>query len=439
MLLIVAVAPAASAHNSLVSSEPANGAAPTTRPSRVVLIFAKDVDLPTLTVRIATTVRSTELQLRADENPKAAVMDIPDWVAGPVTLQWKLVGVDGHTVRGTLRFTVGAPGPSVLGASADVIASTPVITARDDAGADGASTLDANSSSTRGSASTSLVRSIGTWLLRVVSYLTLFALVGILITSAFVWSPALSDPVLRRVIGIAFPALLVTTVVQLAVLVFNIGGDAAFDSAMGTYLGQSLVARLVLVLFLGACLYPNSHIEGDDRATLGAILVVLILGAWAWGGHARSLRWYQLGLTMDAIHQAAAIAWISGLAIVGLRTLTQARPREAQHAMIRFSVLASVSVTALAASGVIQMVRIEGSLAALINGTHGRLTLAKLVAVAAMLALGNLNRNRVKRLRHTPTASTRRALRRAITNEAALGIAVIAITAALVVAAPGSS
>jgi putative copper export protein len=77
-----------------------------------------------------------------------------------------------------------------------------------------------------------------------------------------------------------------------------------------------------------------------------------------------------------------------------------------------------------------------------VSSDHGRILLLKLVVLAGMLALADRNRRRVRsrfRSSEAATPTVRGALRRAMGAEAALGMAVLAITAALVVTAPNVS
>ena len=95
----------------------------------------------------------------------------------------------------------------------------------------------------------------------------------------------------------------------------------------------------------------------------------------------------------------------------------------------------------LAATGVVQTVRLTGSPARLLDGDHGRYLVVKLVALAAMLALANANRRRLGRqIRAAPEHQRDDVspLRRTVLAEFAIGVAIIAITALMVVSPPAS-
>lgn len=120
--------------------------------------------------------------------------------------------------------------------------------------------------------------------------------------------------------------------------------------------------------------------------------------------------------------------------------------------MLRFSRIAFAAVATLAITGVTQAVRLLPAPAALAVTAFGRLLLLKLALVALMIALGALARRRIRR-RSAPTvervavesrngartsvlerpvqpAGDR--LRRGLVAELALGVAILALTSALV-------
>jgi copper transport protein len=122
-----------------------------------------------------------------------------------------------------------------------------------------------------------------------------------------------------------------------------------------------------------------------------------------------------LAVPSDIIHLTAIAIWIGGL--VTLVTLVLRRPdssadprkagrrryqaatAEAALAVSRFSPIALGCVVAIVATGTYQAWRGVGTWGALFGTTYGRLLLAKIVAMCVLLALGNLARQRVKRLR----------------------------------------
>jgi copper transport protein len=143
----------------------------------------------------------------------------------------------------------------------------------------------------------------------------------------------------------------------------------------------------------------------------------------------------------DVAHHAAAAAWIAGLAIVGWIVIPKMATDVLVPAVRRFSRVAAISVAVLVATGLVQTVRLVGDPTDLLVSDHGRYLAVKVLVLAAMLAIANANRRRVNR-RLDDTAGLGRhvgALRRAVLAEFAIGLVIVAITAAMVVSPPSTT
>jgi copper transport protein len=186
--------------------------------------------------------------------------------------------------------------------------------------------------------------------------------------------------------------------------------------------GRALGARLLLVV---AALIAFSVILGSlstaNRrgrlviAVTWAALAIGLASTWALSDHAGTGIQVPLAVPSDIIHLTAIAVWMGGL--VTLVTIVLRRPdspadsrkserrryqaatAEAARAVSRFSPIALGCVSAIVATGTYQAWRGVGSWAALFETTYGRLLLVKIAAVCALVALGNLARQRVQRLR----------------------------------------
>lgn len=107
----------------------------------------------------------------------------------------------------------------------------------------------------------------------------------------------------------------------------------------------------------------------------------------------------------------------------------------------RFSRVAAISVATLVTTGLVQSVRLIGSPMDLLDASHGRYLLAKIVVLALMLAIANANRRRIDhRLDdHDEVGRHTGPLRQAVVAEFAIGLVIIGITAAMVVSPPSTS
>jgi copper transport protein len=153
------------------------------------------------------------------------------------------------------------------------------------------------------------------------------------------------------------------------------------------------------------------------------------------------MRWPAVGVVTDVAHHSAAAAWIAGLAIVGWIVIPKTPPDVLVPAVRRFSRIAAISVAVLVTTGLVQTVRLVGSPMDLLDANHGRYLVAKLAVLAAMLGIANANRRRVDHRLDDPEGVGRhtRALRQAVVAEFAIGLVIVAITAAMVVSPPSSS
>jgi copper resistance protein D len=223
-------------------------------------------------------------------------------------------------------------------------------------------------------------------------------------------------------------------------------GEALASGAMvavldETQFGQVSEIRLGLAVLLAACL-------AYDRApllrwlALGSALG--LVAAIAWTGHAASTpgKLGYLHLTADALHLAAAAAWIGGLMPLALllnaarRSQVSARASLEHDVVRRFSSLGMVSVGTLIVSGAINAWILVGSFRGLIETGYGWVLMFKIALFAVMLAFAAVNRFWLTPRLAAASASTthRDALRGLTLNsliEIALGLAIFAIVGVL--------
>jgi methionine-rich copper-binding protein CopC len=99
--------PAASAHDTLISSDPEDGQSLVTSPEQITLTYSDEVLDVSPKVRIS----DADDRVMVDEAPTIdgpdAVLEIEDPLpAGDYTVQWRVVSADGHPIEGTFSFTV---------------------------------------------------------------------------------------------------------------------------------------------------------------------------------------------------------------------------------------------------------------------------------------------------------------------------------------------
>jgi copper transport protein len=464
------------AHNSLVSTDPAEGAVLAAAPTEVSFVFDKSVPLDTATITfIDPTGVRTELPIShgpsGDNVVVASLAGLA--VAGEVSMRWRLVGADGHVVSGRLAFSAPAagaggvldptgattvPGVATLPGSATTIDPA--------AGGVGTGTTDAGEGTT-GSIDDEAEPSNGLlgWLVRFGSYLAIVAVLGVALLDLRVWPGVAATPMGRRVVQVGLAAVAVLGIVQLAVLASDLSGQGVLASlgelrpAFDTSVGQALTVRVVLAGVAAVLLLGRPAVRGSQgQWTALAMLVVAMMGTWAWTGHSRTERWPWLGVPVDIVHHSAAALWLGGLAVLvwlalgGAGRVSSGEPEagglDVAGVMRRFSATAMVAVIVIAVTGVVQTVRLHDDLGALLSSQHGRLLAVKVAAFIGMLAVAAGNRQRVARLvgdgvgdgagddagdGSGDDAVTLSALRRSMLIDVAVGIAVLGVTASLVV------
>lgn len=427
-----------SAHNTLLSSDPADGATLLVAPSQVTWQFDNAVPLDTMTVTLidASGARS-ELpgSFYGPSGDTEVITPLPALQDGPVSIRWRLVGPDGHPITGRIDITVTAAPPSTEPTTAAPSTETPATTVP----VEPAAIVDDDTASSTSSAFR--------WMLRYASYLAIMATVGILLTSAFVWANAGTHPVLRSILSYSLLATAGLAFVQVLVIASDVSGDAwwssfgSIDPALTTDAGMALMIRVVLALAMWIVLFQQRIEHPDVYWTAVSLPGLALLGTWAFAGHSRSMRWPTLGVLTDVAHHAAAAAWIGGLAIVGLIVIPKTTVDVVVPAVRNFSRVAAISVTVLVVTGVVQSVRLVGNPANLLDADHGRYLTVKVLILAAMLGLANVNRRRVDARLDDPQTLPRHlgALRQAVIGEFAIGLVIIGITAAMVVSPPATS
>ncbi|HSP28870.1 MAG TPA: CopD family protein [Ilumatobacteraceae bacterium] len=432
------------AHNTLLSSDPADGASLDAAPTQITWEFENPVPLETMTVTLieATGVRS-ELggSAHGSAGDTQVVTPLPALTPGEVSLRWRLVGADGHPVTGRVDFTISAAAETAdtaAGTAADTAVTAP-------SNADDATSVE-SSVADEGDGSFSTPSPMR-WVLRYGSYLAIMAVVGILLTSALVWAGAGSLPLLRSILSWSLLVVAVLAFVQVLVIASDISGSApwssfgSIDAATTTDAGMAFMIRIVLALAMWIVLFRYRLDHPDVYWSAVSLCGLGLLATWAFAGHSTSMRWPTIGVLTDVAHHGAAAAWIAGLAIVGWIVLPRTTPEVMVPAVRNFSRVAAISVAVLVVTGLLQTWRLVGNPANLFDADHGRYLAVKIVALAGMLLLANANRRRVDgRLDDTSTvASQVGPLRRAIVAEFAIGLVIVAITAAMVVSPPATS
>jgi copper transport protein len=420
--------PAASAHATLVSSQPANDEVLPRAPARVVLRFNEPVETAFGSVRVYDgKARRVDDGGTTRPEPRAVAVRVrPGLPQGTYTVAWRVVSADSHPVSGAFVFHVGKPGAGAAGIASQV--------------------LEEQAGSRAVDRSFDIVRFLN-FALILLCVGGAAALAGVLRQEA----PAVTRP-LWTALAAAGVLLAVASLAGIgleAAKASGLGLDAAFrtsliEDVLETQFGRVWLLRVILafaIAILAAVALARPRQGERALAVSACALGVAIAITPALSGHARVAG--TLAVASDSVHVLAASAWIGGLAFL-LLALWRARDERwplAARAVPRFSALAVVSVAALLLGGVVNGYLEVRSWSGLWETTYGRLLLAKLALVLPVLALGAFNnRFSVPRLRSgIATALERRRFLRATAAELTLVVCIVGVTAVLVAEPPAKA
>lgn len=448
-----AAAGSATVHIALRRSTPANGDTLDVVPRQLALQFTEAVELAVATVTLlapdSTPVALSPLRHDGERRSElAADVTGPLVRAGRYTIQWAIVGRDGHPIRGAVRFTVlpDAAGLAPPPGAADTTLRAPADTAvAPGPSPDGTGGFDATSP---GFAAIRWLGFVG--LLGVIGALGMRAGVLARLRVGVPGAEALTTPSLPRVAagGMLAAAVLIGAaglrlLAQIrAVYVDSFAGSSVLALLSGTVWGWGwmlqVAAAAVALGALAATRRCVPVVAGD--VTLGAAVVALAVSA-AMSGHPAATHPTALAITLDAAHVLAAGVWLGTLgyvAAVGIPAARSGAPgasAPAVRALITtFSPLALGCGIAIVASGTGSAWLQLGSLEALWASDYGRLLLLKLAAVAAVIAAGAYNWRVATPRLDLPDGVAR--IRRSAGLELAFAVLVLAVTAVLVATPP---
>jgi copper resistance protein C len=105
----LALAQPAAAHNSLISSDPKDGARLARTPAQVRLVFLSRLDPASTTVAVTRPDGRTARAGAPRFDGARVMVPLMQGPAGAYAVRYKVVSEDGHPVEGTVRFTVTTP------------------------------------------------------------------------------------------------------------------------------------------------------------------------------------------------------------------------------------------------------------------------------------------------------------------------------------------
>ena len=221
-------------------------------------------------------------------------------------------------------------------------------------------------------------------------------------------------------------------------------GGGVWKVLTETRFGNDWLVRAVLAVLIAISIKRLEPPRGWPSRWEGMVAVLFsgaFMASLAWAGHggANTGTAGEIQVVADALHLAAAGAWIGGLvpfALVmacALRTRNEAWNMVAADVTRRFSAFGVIVVGALLLTGLSNTWFLVGSLPSLLGTTYGQLLLLKIALVIAMVAVAAVNRLvLMPRLRDTAGATgVLRRLRRNGLIEIGLGLVILGVVGTL--------
>lgn len=168
-------------------------------------------------------------------------------------------------------------------------------------------------------------------------------------------------------------------------------GSRPFDPDIWATVMRSRIGDAFHVRSAGLCLILLVLTRSAAGAAFALVGAVAVVASYAAMGHSMLYRPRQELAALVVVH-LAAVAWWAGSLPILARVARRADQASAGALVAAWSRAAMVSVAVLAVSGAVLAVILVGSLEALLASWYGWGLIAKVVVVAAVLALAALNK-----------------------------------------------
>jgi copper transport protein len=357
LLTALCLTTVASAHASLVATDPGDGSVVTTAPKMMQLRFNEAVTPAVINLIDATG------RVRGDATVHATgdtiLITLPDDLPqGTQLVSYRVISADGHPVAGSVVFSVGA--------------------------ATAAPVIPASSGTVNG-----LI-----WLTRIGLYLGLFAGVGGAFFAAWIGRTRAG----AGLIGLALAIGLLSAIASLGLQGLDALGlalqDIVFPLPWTTALGTSLAASLsIAVVAMAAGIVAMQSTSVTVARALSALALAGVGLSLAASGHAASAPPQWLTRPLVFLHGVGVAFWLGALAPLAVMVWRPAEPL--LPALHRFSRLALPVVGALVLAGLVLAIVQMESFGSLIETRYGIILSIKVVLVMVLLGLAALNRFRL--------------------------------------------
>ena len=464
VLLLTTMVGSVAAHSALESAEPMPGSTTTTVVDQLELRFGQAVDVLPGSVEIATPSGPVEPMptsvLQPDGVTVVATLEAP-LNSGAYTVQWRVIGGDGHPIEGEYVIEVTAtapadagplPEPGDLGSVPEPLAQPEVpvneggvATLRGVAAAAGnvapvpAEQPDVGSDVGSGA---DTAQTVARW----VAFLGILTAAGVVVFGLVVHPDSVPDRrVLTRLVLIGSVLAAVGSAVQLGAHVAVIAGDGAAGvfsvDAWGIVVGSGVfwaaVIRISAASLIGLAAGNEQWVVARPRGLLVAFGALALVLSFQLTGHTATSAPSIVVRVADAAHIIGAAVWTGG--VVALASVMAARRhRGSPNALIvgQFSVAATGAVILVGLAGLaLTFVELD-SISALFTTSYGQVLLGKVGVVAVVGAIGGFNHRQLVPAIVAGRSDAAARMQRTMRIELLLFPIVLALSAVLVALSP---
>jgi len=390
LLWIVGAATGASAHASLVSTEPSDGSVLAAAPKTVQLRFNEPVTPAVVTLIDAA--GKTRGDVTVSTVDQIVTLTLPDKLPdGTQVVSYRIISADGHPVAGSLMFSIG---------SATTAAAPPA----------------------SGNAVAALI-----WIARIGVYLGLFVGIGGVFFAAWIGQGSSGGRIFIGALQIGLVSAVVSLGLQgldvLDLPLSAIATPAPWQAGFANSLGPAL---LIAVIAMALAWFAARSATMTIARVLTSVAMLGVGFSLAASGHAATAPPQWLTRPSLFLHGIGVAYWVGALA--PLADMARRRNDTLPAVLHRFSAVAVPIVGMLVLSGLaLAIIQLEG-FAALVETRYGIILSAKLALVVLLLGCAALNRFYLTPIVVADHENTS-ALRGSIAIECALVLAILAVVA----------
>ncbi|GGK16029.1 transport integral membrane protein [Pilimelia terevasa] len=415
-LAVAALLPAtpASAHATVVGTNPKAGSVIPTAPAQVTVEFSEPVSMVSEKIRvIGPDGKRHDAEDPRTEGSRVTIPMRPDAPNGTYLVSYRIISADSHPVPGGFTYSVGAPS-----------ANPPKLT-------DAAAEVDPW---VRGAVSLS----------KFAGYAGLVLVVGATLVLGLLWPQRLDRRSPTRLAWWGLGTVAFATVLALVVQAPYRSGRGLFSvsaadlqQVLANEFGTGHLIRLGVIAAVAFLLPPILGGRATKVDAIPAVVLAIIgMGTWPISGHAAASVLPYVSVIADSFHVAGAAIWIGGLVMLFGYLLRQANEVELGAILPIWSRWAMLAVAAVVLAGTVQGLLEVSSLDGLFGTAYGQLLLVKIVLFLLVVGAATYARRLVD---EAGTAAAPRRLRQVVLAEVVGTVLVLGVSSVLVQTAPARS